>query len=76
MSDVRRFCSRYAAGTESMRGLVDTRGRTQPDADEGPFYVLASDYDALAAQLAAAQARVAEMEAREKETERLLAAFP
>ena len=48
---VKRYVSPYAAGTESFRSMRDTRGRTVPDPDEGPFYVLASDHEAEVAAL-------------------------
>jgi hypothetical protein len=47
MTDVKRWVQRAAYGTESFHALRDTQGRTEPDLDEGPFYVLASDYEAL-----------------------------
>ena len=50
---VKRYVSPYAAGTESFRSMRDTRGRTVPDPDEGPFYVLASDHAAEVAALRA-----------------------
>ena len=56
---VKRYVSPYAAGTESFRSMRDTRGRTVPDPDEGPFYVLASDHDA---EVAALRERLAEAE--------------
>jgi chemotaxis methyl-accepting protein methylase len=58
---VKRWVSPAAAGTESYRlgRLVDAGDRTEPDHDEGPFYVFATDYDAL-------QQRAAQLEAREK----------
>lgn len=55
---VERYRSPFAIGTESYArfGLRPTDGRVVPDEDEGPFYVLASDYDALADELAEAEA--------------------
>jgi len=57
---VKRYVSPYAAGTESFRSMRDTRGRTVPDPDEGPFYVLASDHEA---EVAALRERLAKFDA-------------
>lgn len=56
---IKRWVTRAAVGTESYRPLVDTNGRLEPDPDEGPFYVLASDHEA---EIEALRARVKELE--------------
>lgn len=57
---MKRWCSRYSAGTESYRELVEAGGAD----DEGTHYVLASDHDRI----------VAEKDARIANAERLLEA--
>lgn len=49
---VKRWVSRYAAGTESYRELQEVPDGGERNHDEGPFYVLASDHEA---DLAAAE---------------------
>lgn len=50
MKEVKRYVSPYSAGTESAKfGHLKevTDFPREPDHDEGPFFVLASDYDSL-----------------------------
>lgn len=55
---VKRWVSPYAAGTESYRmfGLKDAGDRAEPDHDEGPFFVLASDHESEVSRLKSALA--------------------
>jgi len=64
---VKRWCGRSAAGTESaaMNPMVEAHG----DHDEDTPYVLASDYDALKSELAAAKA---ELDALQKQIDEIL----
>ena len=52
--DVKRYCSRFAAGTESYREL--TEWYEDGGDDQGTAYVLASDFDALRATVARLEA--------------------
>jgi hypothetical protein len=61
--DVKRYVSPYAIGTESCKGLCDVGSGTEPDSDEGPFYVLA-----FTNSIGVTDAEVAANLEREKET--------
>ena len=60
MDDTKRYCSRFAAGTESYSEL--TEWYEDGGDDQGTAYVLASDFDALRATVARLEALLREVD--------------